>query len=187
MRQEKIRSPPTPSISSARRSRPLFHLPPTVTPLSAQLRLPINPTAALRCLQALSDRHLVRAWSSGMTCISTPPAMHAPLRPPEAGLRCPREFFLRRGMGMGGWFPTSVVLMLGEGTPESFTCHVANLCVALAGIPGGGHVVRRGRGLAFWRVVVYILGDLYCIVLYCVSIVRSVIMFQLIVASLRGR
>ena len=170
----------------------------SIVPLLNQRQLRPNPTstfssntfptaAALRCLQALSDRHLVRAWSSGMTCISTPPAMHAPLRPPEAGLRCPREFFLRRGMGMGGWFPTSVVLMLGEGTPESFTCHVANLCVALAGIPGGGHVVRRGRGLAFWRVVVYILGDLYCIVLYCVSIVRSVIMFQLIVASLRGR
>ena len=166
MRQGKIRSPPTPSISSARRSRPLFHLPPTVTPLSAQLRLPINPTAALRCLQALSDRHLVRAWSSGMTCISTPPAMHAPLRPPEAGLRCPRKVF-----SAGGWVwgVSDLSGAVEGGHPESFTCYLANLCISLAGMPGRGHAVRgglRGRGLAFWCVCVDAFGDLYYILLY---------------------
>jgi hypothetical protein len=129
---------------------------PTVSARSARSATPINPTASLRCLHALSDRHLVCAWSSGMTCISTRPAC-MPRRGRWCGWR--PSSFLRWGMVMG-WFSDLGGGVVEDGDPSSLNC--LPIYVLLRWARPGVNVVRagsRGHGLAFsWVLCIHVGG-----------------------------
>jgi hypothetical protein len=134
---------------------------PTVSARSARSASPINPTASLRCLRALSDRHLVRAWSSGMTCMSTRPGMHAP---PGGGTALPQCVFSAGEWSWGGSLDLGGGVV-EDGDPSSLNC--LPIYVLLRWARPGVNVVgagSRGHGLAFlWGLCIHVWGT--CIVL----------------------